>query len=43
MFSLTDRSNQVIAAPDVPVMLEFCDVATDENTVAFTCRLCRDS
>ncbi|HWP63897.1 MAG TPA: hypothetical protein VNO86_10550 [Candidatus Binatia bacterium] len=36
MFSLTDRANQVIAAPDVPVTLEFYDVATDENTVAFT-------
>ncbi len=36
MFSLTDRSNQVIAAPDVPVTLEFYDVAADENEVAFT-------
>src|SRR3972149_9594279 len=29
LFSLTDRANQVIAAPDVPVALEFYDVAAD--------------
>jgi hypothetical protein len=36
MFSLTDRSNQVIAAPDVPVTLEFYDVAADPEKVVLT-------
>lgn len=36
LFSLTDRTNKLIAAPDVPVSLEFYDVAADENAVAFT-------
>lgn len=35
LFSLTDRANNLIAAPDVPVHLEFFDVAAAENTVAF--------
>jgi hypothetical protein len=35
LFSLTDRANNLIAAPDVPVHLEFFDVAAGENTVAF--------
>lgn len=36
LFSLTDRSNSLIAAPDVAVSLEFFDVDTDPDTVAFT-------
>ena len=36
LFSLTDRANQVIAAPDVPVALEFYDVAADPEKVVFT-------
>lgn len=35
LFSLTDRANNLIAAPDVPVHLEFFDVAAAESTVAF--------
>lgn len=35
LFSLTDRENNLIAAPDVPVHLEFFDVAAAEDTVAF--------
>lgn len=33
LFSLTDRANNLIAAPDVQVRLEFYDVDTAENTV----------
>lgn len=36
LFSLTDSANQVIAAPDVPVKIEFYDVAADEAKVVFT-------
>ncbi len=36
LFSLTDAANKLVAAPDVPVTLEFFDVAADENQVAFT-------
>ena len=36
LFSLTDAANKLVAAPDVPVTLEFFDVAADENAVAFT-------
>ena len=36
LFSLTDAVNKLVAAPDVPVTLEFFDVAADENAVAFT-------
>ncbi len=36
LFSLTDRANTVIAAPDVPVTLELYDVAADEAKVVFT-------
>ena len=36
LFSLTDRANKLVAAPDVPVTLEFYDVAADENKVVFT-------
>ena len=39
LFSLTDRANQVIAAPDVPVALEFYDVAADPEKVVFTADL----
>lgn len=35
LFSLTDRANNLIAAPDVKVHLEFYDVDTAENTVVF--------
>jgi len=35
VFSLTDRSNQLVAAPDVPVHLDFYDVATAPDAVAF--------
>lgn len=35
LFSLTDRANKLIAAPDVKVHLEFYDVDTAENTVVF--------
>lgn len=35
LFSLTDRANQLIAAPDVPVHLEFFDVDAADDTVAF--------
>ena len=36
VFSLTDRENRLIAAPDVSVSLEYFDVATDPDKVAFT-------
>ena len=36
LFSLTDAANKLVAAPDVPVTLEFFDVTADENAVAFT-------
>ena len=36
LFSLTDAANKLVAAPDVPVTLEFFDVTADENQVAFT-------
>lgn len=36
LFSLTDRTNNLIAAPDVSVTLEFYDVAVDPNAVALT-------
>lgn len=36
LFSLTDRANAVVAAPDVDVALEFYDVSADANAVAFT-------
>ena len=35
LFSLTDRSNNLIAAPDVKVRLEFYDVDTAQDTVVF--------
>lgn len=35
LFSLTDRANNLIAAPDVPVHLEFFDVETAPDTVVF--------
>ena len=35
VFSLTDRANQPVAAPDVPVHLELYDVAAAPDTVAF--------
>lgn len=35
LFTLTDRANNLIAAPDVPVHLEFFDVAAAPDTVAF--------
>ena len=35
LFSLTDRENQLVAAPDVKVRLEFFDVDIAEDTVAF--------
>ena len=35
LFSLTDRANNLIAAPDVKVRLEFYDVDTAKDTVAF--------
>ena len=35
LFSLTDRENKLVAAPDVKVHLLFYDVDTAENTVAF--------
>jgi hypothetical protein len=34
VFSLTDRENQLVAAPDVPVHLELYDVAAAPDTVA---------
>lgn len=36
LFSLTDKTNNIVAAPDVPVGLEFYDVATDSEKVLFT-------
>ncbi|TAL12866.1 MAG: hypothetical protein EPO00_01385 [Chloroflexota bacterium] len=36
LFSLTDRANNVVAAPDVPVALEWYDVAAAPDQVAFT-------
>ncbi len=35
LFSLTDPASNLIAAPDVPVHLEFFDVGAAPNTVAF--------
>jgi len=35
VFTLTDRANQLVAAPDVPVHLELYDVAAAPDTVAF--------
>ena len=35
VFSLTDRQNKLVAAPDVAVSLQFFDVDTAEKTVAF--------
>jgi hypothetical protein len=35
VFSLTDRANQPVAAPDVPVHMEFYDVAAAPDAVAF--------
>lgn len=35
LFSLTDRGNKLVAAPDVKVHLLFYDVDTAENTVVF--------
>lgn len=35
LFSLTDRANKLIAAPDVPVHLQFYDVDTASETVVF--------
>lgn len=35
LFSLTDRQNRLVAAPDVRVHLRFYDVDTAENTVVF--------
>lgn len=35
LFSLTDRENRLVAAPDVKVHLLFYDVDTAENTVVF--------
>ena len=35
LFSLTDRANKLVAAPDVKVHLLFYDVNAAENTVAF--------
>jgi hypothetical protein len=35
LFSLTDRANKLISAPDVKVHLEFYDVDTAEGTVVF--------
>ncbi len=39
LFSLTDAANKLVAAPDVPVTLEFFDVGADENRSRFTSRL----
>ncbi len=36
VFSLVDNANTVVAAPDVPVTLEFFDIAKDDAKVAFT-------
>ena len=36
LFSLTDAANKLVAAPDVPVTLEFFDVAADEQKVVST-------
>ena len=36
VFSLTDRENRLIAAPDVAVGLEYFDVDADPDAVAFT-------
>jgi len=35
VFALTDRANQLVAAPDVPVHLELYDVAAAPDAVAF--------
>jgi hypothetical protein len=35
VFTLTDRANQLVAAPDVPVHLELYDVAAAPDAVAF--------
>ena len=35
LFSLTDRANNLIAAPEVPVHLEFYNVDAAKDTVAF--------
>jgi hypothetical protein len=35
VFTLTDRANQLVAAPNVPVHLELYDVAAAPDTVAF--------
>ena len=35
LFSLTDRANKLIAAPDVKVHLRYYDVDTADNTVVF--------
>jgi hypothetical protein len=35
VFSLTDQANQLVAAPDVPVHLEFYDLAASPDTAAF--------
>ena len=36
LFSLADRANQLIAAPDVAVSLSFYDVSSDPDAVVFT-------
>ena len=36
LFSLTDRANKLVAAPDVPVTLEFYNVDEDPDTVVST-------
>jgi len=36
LFSLTDRANKIVAAPDLPVGLEFFDDGADKQKVAFT-------
>lgn len=36
LFSLTDAANKLVAAPTVPVKLEFFDVAADEQKVVST-------
>ncbi len=36
LFSLTDRADKVIAAPDVAVSLEFFDMVADDTKVVFT-------
>lgn len=36
LFSLADQANKIVAAPDVPVTLEFYDVAADSDAVVFT-------